>query len=920
MKPIKLIISAFGSYAGREEIDFTKLGDNGIYLICGDTGSGKTTIFDAIKFALYGEASGDNRDSNGFRSKYVSPDDDIDTFVDFTFEYFGKVYNIVRSPSYEKKKKRGDDYRTYGSKVELTFSDGREPISKIKDVERAIDEIIGLSDKEFSQIAMIAQGDFNKFLLSNTKERIDILRKLFHTERYNKLGESVKRDLKALRDEKDKVTDRISEAIKNIKVDEAIKNDIEVNNNGSENGYEFIINELSNCITKDKAMAEKLSLEIGQLDEVIKKDRKSLDKIEELDKKKKTRDEIKAEVNKLEANLKEAKNALMEASKNKEQIKDLEIKIDKYKDIEDQYKKLHSLEENLKTIADKKLSLDKQLLTLKDNQDSLKEKKENNEKSFKELDGVGEELVKANSLKDTKAKEADTIRTLMDEYNKYYKMNLDIEKYEKEIIQAKDRFNKANAEYSNILGAFLSQQAGVLAKELKDEQPCPVCGSTNHPNPAMLINQEISQKSVDKAHAKAEDIRKECYDITAKINESKANRDNARGNGLKHGNIDFDKSDSMETIRKLREENEADMAKITKTIDDLNSKKKTYDKLKIDIENAEVKLKELLTLIDVKNNEVKKIELDNVALSSEKNSLVKTLEFDSYEKAAAYFDKIKHKKDTLEMTLKKAEDEVDSKNRDYNLKSGELKNISEEIEKEDDKELDKEAINNSYKDHSNAKEEKQALLDTLKITNSKNEDAYKSISSNLKDFREKDIKEKWLAELNTAINSGSGEYSVTLETYVQMEYFDRILVHANVRLMSMTSNQYELRRSTDNTGGGYKGLDLEVIDHYNGTNRTVKSLSGGEQFMAALSLALGMSDEIQSGSAKGVKIDTLFVDEGFGSLDEATLDAALKTLLSMSQDKQIGIISHVEELKNRIDRHINVYKDGANGSRTEIVV
>lgn len=844
MRPTKLVMSAFGPYAERIEIDFNRLGEKGLYLITGDTGAGKTTIFDAIVFALYGEASGGSRDKNMFRSKYAAPD--VPTFVELDFENQGEQYKVKRNPEYMRPAKRGDGETKESADAVLTIYNGKAPVTKMKEVTQAITEIIGLDKNQFTQIVMIAQGDFLKLLLAKTEDRRAIFRKIFNTMPYKILQDRLKEQSKKLHDQYDDRNKSIAQYIAGVRCDKdsPLKSRWEqVIANKSDAGIEEALRVIYEMIQWDKDIISKNNKETKVLDKEIS-----------------VIDEKIGKADTISRALKQKENAMKSLIRNEEELIDLEENLKEQQELEPKRKELlfeiQKLEESL------------------GHYDKLEQLSARLSEKQKELENT--ELQRMLSLKndiDWLEREKKQLKDLQSKY----------EDRNEELLERR-------AKYVHMEQMFMNEQAGIMAEKLEEGMPCPVCGSTNHPHLAKLTEKAPSKDEVDKVKQQVEQYQKEVEKLSEMAYEQNTKVKVAEKETLLHvekvlGRVTIQKA--QEEIKNILGQKSLKKNKVNNYID---NEKENVDKI---IENLKMEIKSLETKLE---------------------ELKKTLQFSGKAKAKAHIEQLKKEHKTLEKAFDRAKNQCENCKKNIEAANNIIKTVEKQLRNAEMIPVD------TLKEEKKCLSSKRKLcLDNMSMANSRvnvNEKSESEINKQYKSLKE--VEERWnMVKIlsNTANGNLSGKGKILLETYIQMHYFDAIIRRANIRFMSMSSGQYELKRAEDTESlKGQSGLDLNVIDHYNGSERSVKTLSGGESFMASLALALGLSDEIQAGSG-GIKIDALFVDEGFGSLDEESLNQAMNTLLKVTEGKRlVGIISHVGELKERIDRKIMVKKDRINGS------
>lgn len=921
MRPIKLTLSSFGPYAENTIIELDKLGEKGLYLITGDTGAGKTTIFDAITYAIYGSASGDNRDPNMFRSKYSSPE--TPTYVELVFSYMDKEYKIKRNPEYERQSKKGDSTTKQKAEVELIMPDGNV-ITKTREVESTIKEIMGIDRNQFTQIAMIAQGDFLKLLFAPTDERKKIFRQIFKTSLYENLQNRIKYDSSDIKRSYEALKSSITQYTEGIVYDENDENFTEVNK-AKEGNLDIgdVVELLNKLVEKDTQQLLKEKETLKSTDKELESVNSLIGKVQEIDKAKNgletANNELREKIQILKVVLKaydDEKSKKPEIEKLKVQLTTKTNLLPKYDEYEKQkIKHLEKLETKEKIAIDiesKKLSHTNSKNTLKtftDELDLLKDIDLDLERISNQIKEQNEKKTKLNEI----------IINLTDYKTLVDKLSVRQSSYK----NLSDTTDLLLQKYNELSKAFLDEQAGILAQNLVEGQKCPVCGSETHPQPAVLKENAPTEKSVDNAKKEYEKSHKE----TAKLSDESS---------LLIGQIETLKKEIIKKVETLIDD--CEFNDVNKKVDvlveeidilmfELMEKKTTF-------EEKATRKKELSSIIPEKQIEIDKIhddiieqeklfvqvieEIKNISETIE--GFKKELEYCSKQEAEAAINELNDMKSNMEKSYIEAEQNY------LNLKS-ELDDIKGKIKafKEQLKDAESIKLDEKIQERISLISRKDSLNDLITQISSRvkiNSSALENILRQEKSIKEVEGKWSWIKSLADTVNGNlSGQEKIMLETFVQMTYFDRIIARANTRFMVMSGGQYELKRRIEAINNrSQSGLELDVIDHYNGSERNIKTLSGGESFQASLSLALGLSDEIQA-SAGGIKLDTMFVDEGFGSLDEDTLQLAMKVLSSLVDgNKLVGIISHVTELKSKIEKQIVVKKQKSGGSVVEIII
>lgn len=1052
MRPLKLTLSAFGNYAKEQTIDFSKLNGKNLFLITGNTGAGKTTIFDAISYALYGSPSGEFRDTASLRSHYV--DGDVETFVELEFQLRNKGYRIRRSPEQMLNKKRGEGYKKETAKVELVFLDSDEkPLTKVKEVDDRINELLGVDKEQFRQIVMLPQGEFLKLLKANSKDREEIFRKIFGTEGFKKIQDDLREDVKKLwvelkdnKNERDLYVKQIKcdednelyeiinredidiERVCSLVVDE-IKKDKDDVIKSKENGN-LLRNELKRLdgklikIENDKkileeyeATKERLEGHRGKIDTVKVYEEKLLkgkraEKIKlienKLNEEKNNREKreaiilnIKKEKEEVIAKLETAKKNLEESKNKTREKEELIIKLEKLKKQEDSV--LTYIEKKDKVINLEKLlnQKDKELKSLKNEEIELeKEIKINLEELRKSIEAEGKIALILEKGKKHK-RDIDALKDLKECYENIRYKRMDFDKKKDEFNQVEKSFKKIKLEFEKSEDDFKKGQAGILAEDLEEGMSCPVCGSKEHPNKAVKPNNVLSEEEIkilkenyDKAYEEKElflreltvlnkeieSFQKEVIgtkvkaleeilgsDFFSVLNESEQ-REKIISEGLKLNKIIEEERVVYREIKKVSElkpkleERKLTLEKklklIKEEVEECNEFIKINGpKLSKEIEilrtiEAEVpeKLRDGISIKkEIMNIElaIKKIEKDIIATENIFNDINnKYTELNKSEKI--HEEELSKINEKLKVTIEEFEVTIKENNfksyEDYkaSLISGDLELIDNKIKSyyENLKALEAlyENINKNFmelevKDKSNLEELRNKLSEEYKeielkekdennkhnLLNNRiehNEAMLKKISFIRSKIGEKEKVYEKLSHLSNIANGDKGNLKkITFESYVLTSYFDEIIERANIKLDKMTNGRFVLKRKEDLGKGNKKqGLDLEVYDNNTGKERGVNSLSGGESFKTALSLALGLADVIQS-YAGGISIDTMFVDEGFGTLDPQSLDSAIECLLNIQQEgRLVGIISHVDELKERIEVKLEVKAKDGEGS------
>ncbi len=937
MRPEKLTISAFGPYADRTEIDFSRLGDSGLYLITGDTGAGKTTIFDAITFALYGQASGQVRDSAMFRSKYA--DTATETFVELVFSYQGKKYQVFRSPEYMAPKKRGTGLTLRKAEAQLIYPDERQPVTKARDVTRAIEELLGLDYEQFTQIAMIAQGDFQKLLLAGTVQRGEIFRQIFHTGIYQQVQLKLKEAAQSRYKEYDEMRRSIAQYLDGVKLRQREGTEAEEFAELKKGKFEGKLERSLEILKSFIDQGEKRESELLKQEQEVDQKIRTMENILHLSAQKRNLEQKKDFARKqLEQLLPDLEKASGEAEKYKDADQKCEALGILIREKQEQLKKYQVLEQLKKELDEIRMQLKKcragQEANIRQEQ-QLHKDMEQLKKERSLLENSQLDLQKAITEKEKRTQrksELNGLETGMREFKGLYEAT---KEQQKKYQAAYEKAQQQSEYYQQIFHSFLDAQAGILAQELKENEPCPVCGSLSHPHPRIISKgRTVTQEILDNEKIKLDKLEKISADQSLEAGKLKE-RSNASWKQIVSGAEEL-----LAEFQEFRKETKngngqaGDFRTVWKQmILMINREKEQCENLLTEsdrkIREAEENTKRKQKVEKLLEN----LEKEKDILQEKKNSCdreqtgltTKASENEKQQKNAAEEIRQVHPeagKEVLEKEIREKQQEyIDLKENSRKMKEtferfqAEKARITSTIKTLDEQqkeigEIREDEIREQYTESTTQKTELAEKRKELFSIQSGNLEIFRKVQKRKEEMTKAEAEYVWMKNLSDTANGNlNGKAKIELETYIQMAYFDRILRRANVRLMTMSSGQYELKRQEQSENRKEKaGLDLNVIDHYNGTERSVKTLSGGESFQASLSLALGLSDEIQA-SAGGIRLDSMFVDEGFGSLDEEALSQAVKALSSLADGhRMVGIISHVAELKDRIENKIIVTK------------
>ena len=850
MRLKKLTMQAFGPFKDKVEIDFAQAKiDQGLLLITGDTGAGKTTIFDAICYALYGESSGTTRKANSLRSDFSSPD--TETYVKLEFYHNNKLYTVRRSPEYMRKSKRGNGETKQPATAEFEINGRME--TKMNAVTKEIESLIGLDFKQFRQVAMLSQGEFTKFLLASADEKTSIFRKIFNTDIYSNITLKLKEDL-VLKELRYKRTKEEIEKEKNKITDFDFSN---LTN-------EELIKYLEEKIINDTKTLEKKKKVVDKLNEEITTKKVELEKIEETNKK----------IKELE-NSKDNLQVLLNNNKMIEKEKEiLDYNLHKAPKISNLLNLINKEENNIKETT-KSLNESKEKLT------TLQLLYDKNKESYDDLDKYGDRVTDINKeIVGTKEK----LKNLI----KFKELNNSLIGNETKLKEILDQEALEYNKYNNLSRNYYLNEAFILAETLEENTPCPVCGSYTHPNKAKKNDYSVTKEDLEKQNEVLNKIIDARKTYESKIESLKQN--------IKELNLDS----NTDVDRAIKE--------LNLLLDKLNNKlkeiKDNYNKLLKEKTDLTTNISKVEKEIELYNNTIIKANADFEKYNENLKQLYLELNtsYDDFMKkkiTQSELNTLSTKIKTYDTEYNKYMTTIDLYTKEVGTKK--IVNIDDKVEELNKNISSYELLNSEYNDYYVVLKKEQEVFTNIKI-----------YINNLKKEEKEYLTVKLLSD--TANAKLIGKQRITFENYVQSYYLNNVLIEANKRLIKMTDGRYDLRKKEVSSSLTEKmGLEFSIFDSYTGKEREVSSLSGGEKFKAALALALGLSDVI-SMFAGGIKMDALFIDEGFGSLDQESLNQALNTLSDLvDDDKLVGIISHVSELISRIDKKIVVKKNN-NGS------
>ena len=932
MRPLKLTLSAFGPYAAETVLELEKLGRGGLYLVTGDTGAGKTTLFDAITYALYDHSSGGVREGAMLRSKYADPK--TPTFVELEFEVGGKRYTVRRNPEYLRPKTRGEGFTTEKADATLTYGDGRPPVTRAKEVTAAVIDVIGLDYNQFSQIVLIAQGQFTRLLNASTEERIKIFRTLFRTQRYQQLQEKLQAECSDLNQRRTAQNIQIGQILSGVHWAEEDPEAETLAALSAQTPPDAVAEILTQLTERQDAALSAAADARSKADARLAALQQTLGRAAAAQK---LREDLAAKQNELAGLLPARDAARTEMERHAGdaaaldaltgQIANAETDLARYNKLEELLRqeteardKARQEQSKAQTHREALAALDKTLAALREEQDGLANAEAERvklETQSRELTQRGKALRDLNELLDDCHARAQAVKTAQAAYQKAA------------LTQTAAREHRDQLERS-----FLDAQAGLLAQDLAEGTPCPVCGSIHHPKRAELPASTPTQAQVDAAKADADAADRSAQEASAAAREALAAEKEGRSTLRRDAKALLperfaDETASPATLGDLR----------TVAAEELERLRAAYRRLQQEQKQNQAACQRRIQLeADLKTQTARRTAWEAAASEAERQAAAQSamvlsltqqladartaLPYPTRAEAEQALDTLKKQRSQLQDAKTQAETTLHQCEKAVSDAEAAIRALNaQRLPPKEDPPADLAAL---QAEKATLEARRTALTEqekTLTALLRPNQAALREYQQRAAERTALETRWQWVNALaSTASGTLSSKQKIRLETYIQMTYLDRILVHANTRLMQMTAGQYELERIGAENQRSQSGLDLGVIDHYNGTRRSVKTLSGGESFKASLALALGLSDEVQR-AAGGIRLDTLFLDEGFGSLDDESLEQAIRVLVGLTEgNRLVGIISHVAALKDRIDLQVVVKKTRSGGSTVRLVL
>lgn len=991
MMPISLTLSAFGPYPDTITIDFESFQEDGLFLITGPTGSGKTMIFDAMIFALYGKTSGQIRQTDSLRCDHAL--NEIPTFVEFSFSLHQQNYTIKRNPKYYLEGKKTPKQPS----ALLTLPDGKM-VEGIKEVNQKMISLLGVDDQQFKQICMIAQGEFTKLIMASSDEREKVLRELFHSETYQKLEEKLKVHLKVYQDKYDLLLNKRKDLMQELQVEDHqeylskqtkliasqqkeyddLKKDLDQKKQQlqlyrlqnqrliqlkdlkqqfqdlkkQENDYQ----ELNKTVDTLKKAQETNYLYISYIKQQKKLQTLNLNQEDFLKQLKKLEKDYQEK--KVQANSLDYKQQTKEKLQN--QIQETKQLINQIYQYQNDYQNLQTLKQQYRMLDEEHKLFLKKKEKFENGLQRDQERIQSEQQIQSKYELIKQQYVRLNEQKVK-------VHQLSDYYDQILKLNENKSDLQEDYTVVEKQVDHEKMQYNQMEKLYFRKQAGIFALQLKEDRPCPICGSLHHPHPAQIEKEDITKEKLDQQAKKVKQQEHRLQDILQKILLSNQKKEMlVKQTKQLSSELTIQEELSKEIFIKELDHLSKDEKRMKKEYLELQDELKYIQKLKKSValslkdmstyeskelkqaqslENIQVQIHQLSGKLDDSMRQYEIGEVNKNYQQVQKKYRQLSLEIETiqqaYEKVKNKYLEIKTKISSLNQQIIQEQeiyDELDNKYhtaldafineeeflnlktqinqisilekkyQDYliSLKSLNEQIISLENEVKDSTYVDLSSLSETIKEVNQQLREKNDDLEKLKINYSLKEKMIKDIQKiNQQLKKDEDTYQRYLDLYNLA--SGKNNARVSIERYVLATYFENMLIYANVIMKQLSQGRYQLLRKDDaGKGRSQQGLELDVFDQESGNVRSIKTLSGGESFKAALSLALGLSRMVQD-YAGGIELNTLFIDEGFGSLDSQSLDQAMNCLMELHhENKLIGIISHVSDLKDRIERQLVV--------------
>lgn len=1027
MKPIHLTVSAFGPYSDTMTLPMQDFGSGGLFLITGDTGAGKTSIFDAICFALFGEVSGSQRGADQLRSDFAAPT--ADTYVKFTFSHGGSVYTIHRTPKYERPKKRGTGTVTQQPNAVLTNPDG-STIAGATAVTDAVQQLLGVDCRSFKQISMIAQGEFMKLLTADSQSRAKIIRNVFHTEAlvslqkrlkaeylaWNRTCEDTRRAVlqyaEGFQFEQELETQELPELLKQAKLQDSqdartiaqLDEQLEQWRVVHTAAIEAVVKAEAQQQTRDKWRAAKQQL--MQLEAQLPAMQKQAERLEQA---RRARDLVQPKWREYQSEQARGKQLSDQVQVQKQRLEQLEKQTagleQAKRQAEAQVPQLQFLQQEMTRLSDAKQQAElwrakqAQAKQARKTADTLQERHRQTAQTLQDerqrIETLREQTADLHDLQMKREtlrsewKEAAQLEKQLDSAAGLFVQLTDsqnqLDKQQRAYIKQEQMYRADEQRCRSAELYWMRGQAGILAQDLRDHMPCPVCGALEHPHPAKLQKEVPTEQELQTLRDTMENSRRALQKVSEQAAAARSRAETAERAVRQAMQELFNEPDTtQEQLTQARARQTAQAKQLLEQGRQISERISRMEQIDTQLQAAQQQLPDIEQAAQQAEQAYHTADRTAAAMEAEAQAVQDTLPIQDLagidarlnQKQAAYdaqnqrIEQARHAWETHQRNWSSARDmyqsvlEQEQEQQKLTQKAQkiwrdavqaagfaggeayqaallppeELQRAEQQsqqftqqlttarsMEKEYAHEIPAgepvniEQLRQERERAEHSCQEKEQLRTQCAARRETNQILLKRIGEKQNELEQLEQQTAALRELSQTANGElAGKQKLMLEQYVQAAYFERVLQRANLRLRDMTQGRYEMhRRKTADNHRSQSGLDIDVMDYYTGKRRSVKTLSGGESFLGALALALGMSDVIQS-YAGGVLVETVFLDEGFGTLDSAALEQVIGVLVRLSGgDRLIGIISHVAELKDRIGRQI-IVRRGTSGSTAEI--
>lgn len=923
MKPLYLTVSAFGPYAGRCELDLTGFGSGGLFLISGDTGAGKTALFDAITFALFGEATGAYRAPEMLRSDFADPA--AETFVELTFTHRGRTYRVRRSPQQVRAKRRGSGTTAIPASAAL-YREPEEPITNTRAVTNAVTDLLGIDARQFAQISMIAQNDFVRLLNAKSDDRMQILRRVFDTACYERLGKAAREGAGRARQSSEQADQLVCSTLKRLLPVPGCPASEDLNDvQAAQTIYRApeAIRAADALIQADAEEAERLDERLKALDQQIEAQAAALTQakaraalLEKLSAAQKHLARLDAEAPARQAEWEQAESS-------RSRLAELDAVRKRFAEWEPRYRQLEEAAEAAET-AGKSAETAKK--SLKDAQNALQTLENTLTALTPQIAACGtpgEELTRYAGILERADEQQKDCRELLSKREELRAAQKKREAAQTVYAQLQSRADAAQSRSESLRRRLNAARAGLLAAALEEGQPCPVCGALHHPQPAALPPDDVSEAAADKAEKAARTAHDAAKQAAEQAGAAVTDAERRQSVLYEQAQIFFDRRGghyagaaaaalSPDELQAALQEQGAALAQ---GMNAARARQAAAQKRQRELERLNRQKMQLeaerparTQAVSAAQAAAQAAEAVRAGAEARLEECRRNLPWPTVREMQEHRAQTERQRRAVQDAIERAE----TARKQFESSRAEARSAARTLAEQvgdTAQRPDADAVQERLDGLQAERREKRGLQQAARHRLDTNRSARNDLKAELQKAEAARSSAAVLEHLSRVINGNlTQKEKLPFEQYVQSFYFDGVVAAANRRFTRMTGGQYALRRRKTGASGAKTALDLDVFDAYTGKTRPVASLSGGESFLAALSLALGISDTIQE-SAGGVRVDTLFVDEGFGTLDADALQKAVDTLTALAgADKLVGIISHVEALQDRIPNQIRVRK------------